>query len=486
MKRGCITGSICTLLVASCTLVTYSAFFSDQYSPWPFPYCDLSSLSSSVASSFHIEQGPSSQSQTPTNLSHIVFGIGGSAHTWNQRRAYTELWWRPNRTRGYVWLDEKPIGAWPDTCPPYKTSSDMSRYGNRASASRIAKIAVESFRLVQSDPNQTETRWFVMGDDDTVFFVENLENVLGKYDHEQMYYIGMPSETVEQDVKHGYGMAFGGGGFAISFPAAEALAGVMDGCIDRYAGLYGSDERVKSCLTELGIPLTREPGFHQVDLRGDLYGYLSAHPIAPLITLHHLDYVKPIVPNKSNQLDSLKTLISAYKFDPARTLQQAFCYQSDSNSTWSISVSWGYTVQIYPWILSASDLQIPLRTFSTWQSLPGPFVFNTREFNQNDACSLPVVFFFDRVQNKTDQVLNEESTVTEYTKYEIVKGNNTCNKLGFNAASKISRVRVFASKMNRSYWKMAPRRQCCVTGIFGGTLELRIKYCSHGESIIPP
>ncbi|KAE8651001.1 hypothetical protein Csa_002597, partial [Cucumis sativus] len=26
-------------------------------------------------------------------------------------------------------------------------------------------------------------RWFVMGDDDTVFFVENLVNVLGKYDH---------------------------------------------------------------------------------------------------------------------------------------------------------------------------------------------------------------------------------------------------------------------------------------------------------------
>ncbi|KAJ3682703.1 hypothetical protein LUZ60_012930 [Juncus effusus] len=493
MKRGCITASVCTLLVASCALVTYSAFLSssssssDQFTPWPCPSCSLSTSSPPVTSA---AQGPSSQSQTETNLSHIVFGIGGSAQTWDQRRAYTELWWQPNRTRGYVWLDEQPIGVWPDTCPPYKISSDASRYGNRASASRIAQIAVETFRLAESSPNRTETRWFVMGDDDTVFFVENLVTALGKYDHQQMYYVGMPSESVEQDVMHSYGTAFGGGGFAISYPAAEAMAGVMEGCLDRYAGFYGSDQRVQSCLTELGIPLTREPGFHQVDLRGDLYGYLSAHPIAPLISLHHLDYVNPIVPNKPSRLDSLKTLISAYRFDPARTLQQTFCYQHGSDFTWSISVSWGYTVQIYPWILSASELEMPLQTFSTWRSFGrGPFIFNTRRFDNSDVCSLPLVFFLDRVDNQTGRVLNGESTVTEYTKYKITKENAKCNKRGFSAASKISRVRVFSPKMDPSLWKMAPRRQCCVTrrtGIFGRTLEVRIKYCSNGESITPP
>ncbi|EXB36740.1 hypothetical protein L484_016992 [Morus notabilis] len=33
-------------------------------------------------------------------------------------------------------------------------------------------------------------RWFVMADDNTVFFIDNLATVLGKYDHNQMYYIG--------------------------------------------------------------------------------------------------------------------------------------------------------------------------------------------------------------------------------------------------------------------------------------------------------
>uniref|UniRef100_A0A0E0G7A7 Fringe-like glycosyltransferase domain-containing protein n=1 Tax=Oryza nivara TaxID=4536 RepID=A0A0E0G7A7_ORYNI len=62
--------------------------------------------------------------------------------------------------------------------------------------------------------------WFVMGDDDTVFFPDNMVAVLNKFDHAKTYYIGAPSESVEQDVMHSYSMAFGGGGFAISYPAA--------------------------------------------------------------------------------------------------------------------------------------------------------------------------------------------------------------------------------------------------------------------------
>uniref|UniRef100_A0A0E0NFH1 Uncharacterized protein n=1 Tax=Oryza rufipogon TaxID=4529 RepID=A0A0E0NFH1_ORYRU len=44
--------------------------------------------------------------------------------------------------------------------------------------------------------------------------------VLVEFDHAKTYYIGAPSESVEQDVMHSYSMAFGGGGFAISYPAA--------------------------------------------------------------------------------------------------------------------------------------------------------------------------------------------------------------------------------------------------------------------------
>lgn len=103
-----------------------------------------------------------------------------------------------------------------------------------------------------------------MGDDDTVFFPENLVTVLGKYDHNEMYYIGANSESVEQNVIHSYEMAFGGGGFAISYPLAAELVGILDGCIDRYAHFYGSDQKIQGCISEIGVQLTKELGFHQV------------------------------------------------------------------------------------------------------------------------------------------------------------------------------------------------------------------------------
>lgn len=103
-----------------------------------------------------------------------------------------------------------------------------------------------------------------MGDDDTVFVAENLVRVLQKYDHEQFYYIGSSSESHLQNIHFSYNMAYGGGGFAISFPLAKELEKMQDRCIQRYPGLYGSDDRIQACMAELGVPLTKEPGFHQV------------------------------------------------------------------------------------------------------------------------------------------------------------------------------------------------------------------------------
>uniref|UniRef100_A0A1S3ZH05 Glycoprotein-N-acetylgalactosamine 3-beta-galactosyltransferase 1-like n=1 Tax=Nicotiana tabacum TaxID=4097 RepID=A0A1S3ZH05_TOBAC len=206
-----------------------------------------------------------SKEEEETNISHILFGIGGSTKSWNNRSSYSELWWRPNVTRGFVWLDEIPQEnePWPETFPPYRVSEDTSTFkytcwfGDR-SAVRIARILKESFEL-----GLNNVRWFVMGDDDTVFFTENLVTVLTKYDHNQMYYIGGISESVEINVLGSYSQAFGGGGIAISYPLAAELVKILDGCINRYHYLYASDQKIGSCVTEIGVSLTKEPGFHQ-------------------------------------------------------------------------------------------------------------------------------------------------------------------------------------------------------------------------------
>ncbi|RDX63799.1 hypothetical protein CR513_57728, partial [Mucuna pruriens] len=429
-----------------------------------------------------LQQTPEEE-QAPTNISHLLFGIGGTADTWHARRQYPELWWRPGATRAFVWLDTNPPDnvTWPATSPPYKISGDTSAfkytcsYGSR-SAIRIARIVKESFEL-----GLENVRWFVMGDDDTVFFTDNLVTVLSKYDHNEMYYVGGNSESVEQDVIHFYTMAFGGGGFAISYPLAKELVRILDGCIDRYAQFYGSDQKIQSCISEIGVQITKEPGFHQVDIRGNPYGLLAAHPVAPLVSLHHLDYVHPLFPNMT-RVDSVRKLFTAYKTDPGRTLQHSFCY--DLRRNWSVSVSWGYSVELYPSILTAKDLETAFRTFHTWRSWSdGPFTFNTRPVN-TDPCETPLVYVMDRVRN-----VSRDKTRSTYRRY-IDDSRKECERANYARALAVQYVDVYASHFEPDLWKKAPRRQCCEI-INGGdgvnnAVGVKIRGCHRFESVTPP
>lgn len=179
-----------------------------------------------------------------TELKHIVFGIAGSSNLWAKRKEYIKLWWRPKETRGVVWLDKKVYAKRNEGLPEIRISGDTSRfkYTNRQgqrSALRISRVVSETLRLGMKD-----VRWFVMGDDDTVFMVENVVRVLSKYDHRQFYYIGSSSESHVQNIYFSYAMAYGGGGFAISYPLAKELEKMQDKCIQRYFCLAISTSRI--------------------------------------------------------------------------------------------------------------------------------------------------------------------------------------------------------------------------------------------------
>ncbi|XP_060175459.1 uncharacterized protein LOC132606127 isoform X1 [Lycium barbarum] len=457
------------LFLSSISFVLYSSFLRHHDLWFRCPECPDPTIRPRGDNPTH-----QYNSNSTTNISHIVFGIGGSARTWKDRKHYSQLWWKPNITRGFVWLDEEPEPntTWSDASPPYRISSDWKKFKftSSQSAVRISRVVVDSFRV--GLPN---ARWFVMGDDDTVFFTENLVTVLGKYDYRQMYYIGGSSESVEQNVMHAYDMAFGGGGFAISYPLAAELVRIMDECLNRYFNFYGSDQRVWACVGELGVSLTRESGFHQIDIREDPFGLLAAHPMAPLVSLHHLDDVQPLFPNQS-QLESLRTLTTAYKVDPARTMQQCFCYYH--NYKWSISVSWAYAVQIYPWLLSAKDLETPLQTFRTWRSWSnGPFTFNTRPMS-SEPCEQPVIFYLDSI--KEDK---KGKTVTTYKKSPVKQ--EKCNQLNYARAFAIDKIVVSSLKMDPHMWEKVPRRQCCEAskGFWSNTMTVKIRNCKHRETI---
>ncbi|KAH7428269.1 hypothetical protein KP509_10G084000 [Ceratopteris richardii] len=231
--------------------------FSDEYDPFP------SFTSSLLRSSYR-----KPLNNTGLSMRNIVFGIGGSAQLWSQRKEFIKLWWKPHRMRGFVWLDEPvPATDSPDELPVLMISEDTSsfRYTHpigSPSGIRIARILVEMFRLGLPD-----VYWFVVADDDTIFSTDNLLRVLSKYDPNEMYYIGQYSESHLENFIFSYNMAYGGGGVAISYPLAEELVGMFDDCIQRYPHLFGSDDRLHACITELGVPITKELGFHQVRFR---------------------------------------------------------------------------------------------------------------------------------------------------------------------------------------------------------------------------
>ncbi|KAA8516079.1 hypothetical protein F0562_019258 [Nyssa sinensis] len=440
---------------------------------------DQHQSSSQVTQKAIIPSG-STQNQTDkhkTELRHIVFGIAASADLWENRKDYTKVWWRPNEMRGFVWLDNPVKNGSDDdnSLPPLKLSSETSnfRYTNRKgsrSAIRLSRIVSETVRLGMED-----VRWFVMGDDDTVFIEENLVRVLRKYDHNQFYYIGSSSESHLQNVYFSYNMAYGGGGFAISYPLAKALEKMQDRCIQRYPSLYGSDDRIHACMAELGVPLTKEIGFHQYDVYGNLFGLLTAHPIAPLVSFHHLDLVEPIFPNM-DRIQALQRLKLPMKLDSAALMQQSICY--DTSRKWTISVSWGYSAQIFRGIFPAREMEIPTRTFLNWYKRADytGYDWNTRPVSRH-PCQMPFVYMLSNALYNS----STSQTASEYILYPTP--HQACN-WRMADPSQIQRVEVFR-KPDPFLWDKPPRRNCCriLPSEKEGTIVIDVGACREGEVI---
>ncbi|XP_024031318.1 uncharacterized protein LOC21406983 [Morus notabilis] len=410
-----------------------------------------------------------------TEIKHVVFGIAASSSLWSQRKNYIKLWYRPRSMRGVVWMDGAVESNGDDakSLPPVRISSDTSSfpYANKQghrSALRISRIVSETLRL-----GLKNVRWFVMGDDDTVFVTDNLVRILRKYDHNQMYYIGSLSESHLQNIFFSYGMAYGGGGFAISFPLAKALAKMQDRCIHRYPGLYGSDDRMQACMAELGVPLTKEVGFHQYDVYGNLFGLLAAHPVTPLVSLHHLDIVEPIFPNVT-RIEALQRLNVPIKLDSAAIMQQSICYHKPKS--WTVSVSWGFAVQIFRGVISPREMEMPSRTFLNWYRRADytAYAFNTRPVSRN-PCQKPFVFYFSKA--KLDRTTNQ--TITEYVRHRVP--HPLC-RWKMADPSEFDIVKVF-KKPDPDLWNRSPRRNCCriMDSQKNGTMLIDVGVCKDGE-----
>ncbi|XP_024973899.1 uncharacterized protein LOC112512255 [Cynara cardunculus var. scolymus] len=299
----------------------------------------------------------------------------------------------------------------------------------------MARVVEETFK----EEKGGGVRWYVMADDDTVFLPENLVEVLKKYDHNGYYYVGMNSESIISNSLFSFGMGFGGAGFALSYPLVELLVKNLDGCLKKYHGYHGSDHILQSCMADLGVSLTQERGFHQIDLHGDISGLLAAHPQAPMVSLHHLDAVEPLFPTM-DRLQSLNHLMKAAKTDQSRLFQQSICY--DHPKDWTFSLSWGYSLHIYEKILPPSVLQVPLQTFGEWRKGAKPaFMVNTRGLSK-DPCEIPHTFYFDSVVDSRGRG-NPEEVIMSYVR-KLPRRLPPCLASGNQSAHDVEKILVIS------------------------------------------
>ncbi|WOG91131.1 hypothetical protein DCAR_0310379 [Daucus carota subsp. sativus] len=416
---------------------------------------------------------------SPTEINHLVFGLLGSAKAWKHRKSYIESWWRPNVTRGYLYLDTIPspeFFPWPSSSPPLRISEDISKLLNETK--HVAPIMARMVHGILEVFKQEHVgvRWFVMGDDDSIFFVENWVNVLGKYDHTKYFYIGGQSEDIWSNDNFSFDQGFGGAGFALSYPLAQALANNVEDCLRRYPHLTSADYITMTCIADLGVSHTAEKGIHQVDLSNDISGFLSSHPQVPLMSLHHFDVVKPIFPSK-NRSESAMHLMKAADFDQSRILQQTICY--DRKTNWSVSVSWGYSAHIYQKIIPRSILRKPLKTFWAWRknSTKPHYMFNTRP-ESKDPCETPHIFYLDNVK----QISPESEIVTSYVR-DATQGPSSCSS-GKKSADRINTIQVFSPATKHIE---TGRSECCdfanQLGRGKAKMKVNIRSCAADEII---
>ncbi|KAJ6376661.1 hypothetical protein OIU76_025752 [Salix suchowensis] len=386
-------------------------------------------------------------------LDHIVFGIAGSSQLWKRRREFIRLWWRKNSMRGHVWLEEKVDDKeWDESLPVIMISEDTSRFRytnptGHPSGLRIARILLETFRLRLSD-----VKWFVLGDDDTIFNVDNLVHVLSKYDYNEMVYVGGSSESHSANTYFSHNMAYGD-----------------------ITSFMGSDDRLHACISELGVPLSRELGFHQWDIRGSAHGLLSSHPVAPFVSIHHVEAVDPFYPGLSS-LDNLKLFTKAMKVDPMSFLQRSICY--DHAGSLSFSVSLGYTIQVFPGIVPPWMLERSEMTYSAWNKIHNrnEFDLDTRDPFKS-VCKRPVLFFLEDVERQGN------TTLGTYVRARV-KGDLKRKFFCFTHSPPlpyVESIQVLGYPLKKN-WHLSPRRLCCkLNQTSDELLTISVRQCEKGS-----
>lgn len=186
----------------------------------------------------------------------------------------------------------------------------------------------------------------------------------------------------------------------------------------------------------------------QFDIHGNAFGLLAAHPIAPFISIHHLDEIDPVFP-QYNMLAGLRHLTTAMQMESSSFLQRCICYDHDRKLTYSVSL--GYVIQVFPYVLPPRDLERAEITFKAWNKKDGggEFDFDTRSAIKS-VCKRPFLFFLDKIDRKGSNIV---SVYTRDTTIDSQKWWSFCFPFA-SLSKKVQQIQVISKPMDKHWFKV--------------------------------
>ncbi|KAI9188010.1 hypothetical protein H9P43_002401 [Blastocladiella emersonii ATCC 22665] len=200
------------------------------------------------------------------------------------------------------------------------------------------------------------TKWFVIGDDDTLWYPPVLMSTLRSIDADPMttsIYLGDVSELPIQVELFGE-MAFGGGGAVVSRALAERMNPMINFCIAQYREIYGGDGRLGLCIELVtahdgrgAVHLTRSPVFNQMDLwwLPDPRLYLMARfARAAPASMHHYESQRPLASGAPGTDAGLQRVYSTIRSIPPHLAFRRFMVPMGERTA---VITFGFHVRIY-------------------------------------------------------------------------------------------------------------------------------------------
>ncbi|UJR16834.1 hypothetical protein I4U23_003733 [Adineta vaga] len=284
-------------------------------------------------------------------------------------------------------------------------TSNVKRYEER-----YYQLFNQAWNKLEKDNHDSNIKkkiqWFAVGDDDTLWFINNLLRLLEYYNSSSALYLGNTSTKKILLNRHGAFFGYGGAGILFSRPLVLLFVQHRQEC-EQFLTAFGGDEMIGKCVTQvLKINLTKNNHFHQMDLFGDMLGLIE-NGMDRLVTLHHMfSHWRPFPDSDTDKLnETIYRLSIAYTTFNEHYLKRYLYFNYNTNQ--SVLLTLGHSVSVFNRILSHKDFS---QIEKTW-------------------CCDEIV---DRItrpkeENKTTWYFQQmiKTTSTDIIKYEMIYENKT-------------------------------------------------------------